>query len=144
MYSKTLADAWRIEHGYNGKGGVVVVFGGKVNSWVNDLRNPEAWVPGCIAVDEHGNQWEAMGGNPDDGAERWEALASVPNEEMDGLMESISSRIKRLNAVDRLATLRHLVKAASIGDVATWPPELKQQYYETEARLLERVEKEAA
>ncbi|GGE75730.1 hypothetical protein GCM10011533_30090 [Streptosporangium jomthongense] len=53
-------------------GGYVVLFGNDVSGWAKDFPRPEAYVPGCIAVDEAGNQWEAVGGNEQDGAERWE------------------------------------------------------------------------
>ncbi len=32
-------------------GGVVVLFEGEVQGWVNTQRNPENWRPCCIAVD---------------------------------------------------------------------------------------------
>ena len=54
-----------------GKGGVVVFFQGEVQGWVNQLRNPERWQPGCIAVDEQGHTWTAIVGNERDGALMW-------------------------------------------------------------------------
>lgn len=63
--------AWRAQNGYIGRGGVVVVFDTLAQGWVNELRNPETWRPGCIAVDESGNSWIAMGGNDRDGASTW-------------------------------------------------------------------------
>lgn len=71
-----LAKKWRAEHGYTGKGGVIVICDGVVNSWVNELRDPEHWVPGCVAVDESGNQWISAGGNSQKGSERWESITS--------------------------------------------------------------------
>lgn len=68
---QAIAERWRKENGYAGRGGVVVVFKGEVQGWVNELRDPEHWQPGCIAVDESGNTWEAVGGNSYDGAETW-------------------------------------------------------------------------
>lgn len=55
-------------------GGVVVVFNGTVSGWVNELRNPEEWRPGCIAVDSVGNQFKAVGGNEYDGSEHWKKI----------------------------------------------------------------------
>lgn len=55
-------------------GGVVVVYDGEVSGWVNELRNPEHWMPGCIAVDTDGNQFKAIGGNESDGADYWKKL----------------------------------------------------------------------
>ncbi|MGF6575087.1 hypothetical protein ABH945_007216 [Paraburkholderia sp. GAS333] len=44
-------------------GGVVVFFQGEVQGWVNQLRNPEHWQPGCIAVDEQGRTWTTIAGS---------------------------------------------------------------------------------
>ena len=38
-----IANRWRKANGYAGRGGVVVVFTGEVQSWVNQVRNPEHW-----------------------------------------------------------------------------------------------------
>jgi hypothetical protein len=65
------AHEWRAENGYIGRGGVIVIFDGLAQGWVNELRNPEAWRPGCIAVDETGHSWIAVGGNEQDGASKW-------------------------------------------------------------------------
>lgn len=54
-----------------GKGGVVVIFRGEVQGWVNELRNPEHWQPGCVAVDEQGRTWTTIAGNERDGALMW-------------------------------------------------------------------------
>jgi len=62
---------WRKKQGYEGKGGVVVVFDNVVQGWVKKLRNPDHWQPGCIAVDESGNTWIAVGGDEPNGATLW-------------------------------------------------------------------------
>lgn len=62
---------WRQEKEYAGRGGVVVLFNGEVQGWVNMLRNPEHWQPGCIAVDEGGRTWTTIAGNDRDGALMW-------------------------------------------------------------------------
>jgi hypothetical protein len=67
----TLARQWREENGYIGRGGVVVVFDGVVNSWVNALRNPKHWKPGSIAVDEAGCSWTTIVGSEQDGSLMW-------------------------------------------------------------------------
>ncbi len=72
MNPTDVAAAWRTEKGYTGKGGVIVIYDGVVNSWVTELRDPDHWAPGCIAIDESGNQWIAKGGNRQHGADRWE------------------------------------------------------------------------
>lgn len=76
--AQSLAATWRETMGYIGKGGVVVVFDGVANGWMNELRDPQNWQPGCIAADEAGNVWIAQGGNDYDGAERWEPTDSGP------------------------------------------------------------------
>jgi len=65
------ARRWRVRSGYNGRGGVVVVFEGTAQGWVNELRNPEHWRPGCVAVDETGSSWTASGGTDQGGASVW-------------------------------------------------------------------------
>jgi len=70
-----ISRSWRVEHGYSGRGGVVVVFQGKAQSWVDTLRNPEHWQPDCVAVDEQGRSWTTIGGGERDGALMW-----LPNE----------------------------------------------------------------
>ncbi|MEM5403929.1 MULTISPECIES: hypothetical protein [Paraburkholderia] len=54
------ARRYREQEALVGKGGVVVFFQGEVQGWVNQLRNPEHWQPGCIAVDEQGAIWNAV------------------------------------------------------------------------------------
>lgn len=66
-----VARDWREAKGYVGRGGVIVIFEGEVQSWVNVLRNPEHWVPGCIAIDEAGNSWLAIAGTECDGSSMW-------------------------------------------------------------------------
>lgn len=65
------AHLWRAQNGYIGRGGVIVIFDGLAQGWVNELRNPETWRPGCIAVDETGYSWIAVGGDDQDGASKW-------------------------------------------------------------------------
>lgn len=77
MTHSDVARRWREENGYVGRGGVIVLFGGTVQSWVNVLRNPDHWQPGCVAVDEEGRTWTTIAGNQDDGALMW-----IPNEQI--------------------------------------------------------------
>lgn len=65
------AHQWREKMGYTGKGGVIVFWHGELQGWVNELRDPESWQPGCIAIDERGRQWEATGGDNYNGATNW-------------------------------------------------------------------------
>lgn len=71
LNSLAAAQRWREQRGYIGRGGVVVVLDGEVQSWVDKLRNPEHWQPGCVAVDETGKSWTTIAGNQQDGALMW-------------------------------------------------------------------------
>lgn len=68
------AKEWRQEMGYVEKCGVVIFFGDELQGWVNSLRDPQHWQPGCIAIDEFGLCYDAVGGNAQDGASRWEPI----------------------------------------------------------------------
>jgi hypothetical protein len=65
------ARRWREANGYLGRGGVIVLFHGEVQSWVNELRNAEHWRAGCVAIDEEGRSWTTIAGNERDGALMW-------------------------------------------------------------------------
>ncbi|XRQ26719.1 hypothetical protein ACPWZ6_26300 (plasmid) [Ralstonia pseudosolanacearum] len=71
MFEADLARQWRKEHGYHGRGGVVVLFQGEVQGWVSKLRNPERWQPGCVAIDEQDKSWTTIAGNERNGALMW-------------------------------------------------------------------------
>lgn len=66
-----VARRWREQWGYVGRGGVVVIFEGEAQGWVNQLRNPDRWQPGCVAIDERGRSWTTFAGNERDGALMW-------------------------------------------------------------------------
>jgi len=52
--------------------GLVVVWAGEVAGWTADPgRAPDAWVPGCLGIENDGTVWLASGGNPRDGAKEW-------------------------------------------------------------------------
>lgn len=70
---RQMAAAYRAELGKSS--GVVVFWCGAVQGWVDRLRDPDHWRPGCIAVDTDGRCWRAVGGNEIEGAERWEEIA---------------------------------------------------------------------
>jgi hypothetical protein len=65
------ARIWREQTGNVGCGGVIVVYAGDVQGWVDVPRNPENWVPGCVAVAEDGRTWTTFGGNSKHGALMW-------------------------------------------------------------------------
>lgn len=73
-----IADVWRSECLY--PGGYVLLFQRDVAGWINELRDPQGWEPGVIAIDSDGNQWIAFGGNPSDGAESWNRLFITQSE----------------------------------------------------------------
>lgn len=79
LSSQIAARRWRATWGYEGRGGVVVLLNGDVQSWVNALRNPEDWQPGCIAIDENGQSWTAIAGNAEDGALLWLPNDPIPS-----------------------------------------------------------------
>lgn len=72
MTTCEIAKKWRHENGYIGKGGVVVVFLDVVAGWMNQLRSPEHWMPGCVAVSENAVQYKAVGGDKQNGAKEWQ------------------------------------------------------------------------
>jgi hypothetical protein len=71
------ARRYREQEALVGKGGVVVFFQGQVQGWVNELRNPEHWQPGCVAVDEQGRMWKAMEGDAQRGALTWISAVGI-------------------------------------------------------------------
>lgn len=73
MDIKNQAKVWRKENGYTDKGGVIVILSDEIQGWVNELRDPQHWQPGCIAIDNNGNEWIATGGNNYDGADSWQS-----------------------------------------------------------------------
>lgn len=66
-----IARHWRQMNGYQGLGGVIVLYQGDVQSWVEALPDPAHWAPGCLAVDENGALWQACGGSQRHGAAKW-------------------------------------------------------------------------
>jgi hypothetical protein len=54
--------------------GYILIFNNEIYGWRNKLRNPETEQPGSIAIDPDGKLWQATGGDPDNGAEKWTEL----------------------------------------------------------------------
>lgn len=73
------ARIWRERIEKVGCGGVVVVYEGDAQGWVRILRNPEHWVPGCVAVAEDGRTWTTLGGNSKHGALMWLPNFPIPD-----------------------------------------------------------------
>lgn len=72
------AQRWRTRWGFVGRGGVAVVLGGEVQSWVSQLRTRQDWRPGCVAVDDDGMSWTAIAGNEHTGALMWLPNSPIP------------------------------------------------------------------
>lgn len=68
-----LAAEYRTEVGR--QGGYVVIYDNKPGGWTLELNKPGGWMPGCIAIDEQGKQWEAQGGDDYSGAHSWTPIA---------------------------------------------------------------------
>lgn len=68
-----VAREYRAERGQ--VGGYVIFYLGEPCGWRKDLSEADGWLPGCIALDEQGQRYGAMGGSDYSGAERWERLA---------------------------------------------------------------------
>lgn len=49
-----------------------------VCGWINELRDPNHWEPGVIAIDEHGNFYKAVGGDKHNGAKHWQEIGGGP------------------------------------------------------------------
>lgn len=62
-----IAEEWRCGQ----LDGFVIVYAGEVAGWINELRDPQSWQPGAVAVDLAGNQYLAFGGDSYSGARLW-------------------------------------------------------------------------
>jgi hypothetical protein len=75
--NRCLAEHWWEETEYRYQGGLVIVSDGEATGWINQLRDPNHWEPGVIAVDEHGNQYQAIGGDSYNGATSWQPVWNI-------------------------------------------------------------------
>jgi hypothetical protein len=66
-----ITQAWREANGYQGKGGVCIVYDDVCTAWVPELPPANHWVPGSLAVGEEGRAWRATGGDENIGAAQW-------------------------------------------------------------------------
>tara|TARA_R110000850_G_scaffold264606_1_gene393758 strand:- start:9228 stop:9677 length:450 start_codon:yes stop_codon:yes gene_type:complete len=73
------AEIFRKQYDKTHSGGYVIFFRGQAVAWKQQLDHPSGWEPGCIALDKHGKQWVAAGGNGYEGAMRWEAVDKQPS-----------------------------------------------------------------
>lgn len=88
---------WRLDTGRTS--GIVVIHGDTVQGWVDKLRDPEHWCPGCIAIDAGGNAWVSTGGNDEQGAQRW-----VPTHANKSLLTPIVDNLE--NALNQMTELQ--------------------------------------
>jgi len=115
---------WRSYLGYQGKGGIVLVFDGEAYAWRDKVRNPETERPNALAVDEAGNVWIATGGDDYNGAERWEAVE--PEEASADDLPSVSQSGEghaglysgfKVQAQNKHSAIYHLVRIGVMADV---------------------------
>lgn len=71
------AREWREQEGHSG--GVVVIYNGEVAGWMDRLRDPEHWCPGCLAVSKRGGVWRAHHGDDYTGAREWVRVLAEPD-----------------------------------------------------------------
>jgi len=77
MNRQQIAREYRRDH-MNGRAyGVVILHEGEVAGWMNELRSPDGWVPGAIAIDSDGKEWIATGGDEYNGAQEWESTGQM-------------------------------------------------------------------
>jgi len=70
MYKKQIDMANKYRQNGNNTG-VVVLFNNEVCGWMDELRSPESWAPGAIAIDAENHIFIAEGGDDYDGSYRW-------------------------------------------------------------------------
>ena len=68
----SMAEQYRLNVPHNLKDGVVVIYKKKVVGWMNKIKDPHVWKPGCFAVNKAGRIWVSVGGSQDEGAESWQ------------------------------------------------------------------------
>lgn len=68
---RRIAAAWRNKSREHSDG-VVLIYDGQAYGWKNTLRDPCRERPGAYAVEADGSVFIATGGDPQNGAKRWE------------------------------------------------------------------------
>ncbi len=72
-----LASEWRKKWKHTNLGGFVIFFNDAPYGWTHELNSPEAWAPGCVAINESGECWVAIGGDDYDGAQEWLSIDEI-------------------------------------------------------------------
>ncbi len=68
-----IANEYRAESGR--AGGAVLIYNNEVTGWQDELRDPQHWIPGCLAVIGEGRVYLAVGGTNQLGAKAWNTVA---------------------------------------------------------------------
>lgn len=58
------------------KEGFVIIYNNQAVSWMSTLHDPARQSPGCIAINNAGEQWIATGGDDYHGAREWNIITS--------------------------------------------------------------------
>lgn len=108
------------------RGVVVVNRAGEACGWMDCLRNPENWEPGCTAVDVEGREWVATGGDDYNGASEWvpggELMSAEPGEEWDAdSVEALHGLIVML-----YETLDPVFRERLVDNLMACPPALQE------------------
>ncbi|MCS3473087.1 hypothetical protein M2401_006855 [Pseudomonas sp. JUb42] len=69
---RATARKWRNANQHH-RGGVVLIWQGKVYGWKDSLRDASSESPGALAIDETGHIFIAEGGDEHNGAKCWVA-----------------------------------------------------------------------
>lgn len=64
--------------------GAVVVYEGEIAGWMDSVRDPNHWCPGCLAFGSNGGIWRAVGGDDYNGARGWDVVRPVPDRPEEG------------------------------------------------------------
>lgn len=72
-----IAAKYREENPDNPKGGFVVIYDGRVAGWTHSVSEVSGWLAGCYAIPDIAGEpiREAVGGNYQNGAEKWVPVA---------------------------------------------------------------------
>ena len=46
----------------------------EIFGWKETIGYADFWIPGTVAVNKHGNKWITVGGDLENGAEKWETI----------------------------------------------------------------------
>ena len=74
---------YRRDEGF--KDGVVIFYFGELQGWMNELRDPQRWQPGCVAITPDELVYVSVGGNDYDGAREWVLSLQLPGDELSRL-----------------------------------------------------------